>query len=321
MSKAALSSFCKEAISEAKSNDVLLSLHMKATMMKVSDPIIFGEMVEAYYSDVFEKHAAVFDELGVQSKNGIGDVYQKIKDLDADKRNEIVKDLAAVYSSRPSLAMVDSDKGITNLHVLSDVIIDASMPAAIRAGGKMWGPDGKEADTIAVIPDRSYAGVYEQTIRFCKENGAFDVTSMGNVSNVGLMAKKAEEYGSHDKTFVASSKGRFDVLIDGDAVMSHDVEAGDIFRACQTKDVAIKDWVRLGWKERKLTGSKAIFWLDKDRAHDRELIKKLKSTLKITIQAADIAIKSLLMLVRKVWKSLPVVRTLCLSRVMFYATI
>ncbi len=280
MSKNALLDFFKESIDQAKNCGVLLSLHMKATMMKVSDPEIFGAMVEAYYSDVFEKHCEDFSKLGVQARNGIGDVYQKISDLDPGKKKEILDDLENVYKSRPKLAMVDSDRGITNLHVPSDVIIDASMPAAIRAGGKMWGPDGKLTDTVAVIPDRSYAGVYQKTIEFCKENGAFDVKTMGNVSNVGLMAKKAEEYGSHDKTFMAPEAGTFEVMFGDEVVMSHKVEAGDIFRACQTKDVAIKDWVRLGVERARLTGDKAIFWLDKSRAHDAELIRKVQTYIK-----------------------------------------
>jgi isocitrate dehydrogenase len=257
----------------------LLSLHMKATMMKVSDPYIFGQCVEVYYKDVFAKYASEFSELGVNSKNGLGDVYSKIKGH--SKQSEIEAALQSTYDSRPSLAMVDSDNGITNLHVPSDVIIDASMPAMIRTSGKMWDKDGKQADTKALIPDRCYAGVYQATIDFCKANGAFDVTTMGNVSNVGLMAKKAEEYGSHDKTFTCSGTGTVKVTdASGTVVMEQSVEEGDIFRMCQTKDEPIRDWVKLGVNRARATGDAAVFWLDQNRAHDASLITKVNTYLK-----------------------------------------
>lgn len=280
MSVANLQKFFTEEIGKAKEEGVLLSLHMKATMMKVSDPIIFGHAVKAYYKEVFDKYASEFAELGVDANNGIGDAYAKIKNLDADKQKEIEAALNAVYDTQPPLAMVDSDKGITNLHVPSDVIIDASMPAAIRSSGKMWGPDGKLHDTKAMIPDRSYAGVYQETISFCKENGAFDVPTMGNVSNVGLMAKKAEEYGSHDKTFEVAEAGSVCIVDEsGNVLMEQKVDKGDIFRACQTKDIAIKDWVKLAVNRSRATGNPAIFWLDKNRAHDAQLIQKVEKYL------------------------------------------
>jgi isocitrate dehydrogenase len=280
MRRSALRDYFAREIDDAKAQGVLLSLHLKATMMKVSDPIMFGHAVTVYYQDVFEKHAALFEELGVDANNGIGDVYAKIGKLPEAKRSEIEADLQAVYASRPELAMVDSDKGITNLHVPSNVIIDASMPAAIRSSGQMWGPDGKLHDTKALIPDRSYAGVYQETINFCKQHGAFDVTTMGNVSNVGLMAQKAEEYGSHDKTFQIPAKGSVR-LVDGagNALMEHQVEQGDIWRACQTKDLPIRDWVKLAVTRARLTGNAAIFWLDKNRAHDANLIQKVEQYL------------------------------------------
>ena len=277
MSRTQLRQFLDTEIEDAKKNDLLLSLHMKATMMKVSDPIIFGHAVTVYYADVFRKHATTFEKLGVDPNNGIGDVYSKITELPEQQRSEIESDLEAVYKSRPRLAMVDSDKGITNLHVPSNVIIDASMPAAIRASGKMWGPDGKLDDTKAIIPDRCYAGIYQATIDFCKANGAFDVTTMGNVSNVGLMAQKAEEYGSHDKTFEIPHNGTVRVIDGaGEVLMSHAVEAGDIWRMCQTKDAPIQDWVRLAVSRARATGSPAIFWLNPERAHDANLIDKVK---------------------------------------------
>ncbi|WIO75579.1 NADP-dependent isocitrate dehydrogenase [Porticoccaceae bacterium LTM1] len=280
MSRSALREFYAREIEDAKSSGVLLSLHLKATMMKVSDPIMFGEAVTVFYKDVFEKHAKVFAELGVDASNGLGDVYAKIANLPANQKAEIEADIQAVYANRPALAMVDSDKGITNLHVPSDVIIDASMPAAIRASGQMWGPDGKLHDTKAMIPDRCYAGVYQETISFCKENGAFDVTTMGNVANVGLMAQKAEEYGSHDKTFKIAGKGTVRVVDAAENVlMSHDVEAGDIWRMCQTKDAPIRDWVKLAVNRARATGNPAIFWLSQDRAHDRSLIEKVNTYL------------------------------------------
>ncbi|TWU55053.1 NADP-dependent isocitrate dehydrogenase [Rubripirellula reticaptiva] len=280
MSKSHLRKFLATAISDAKKKDVLMSLHMKATMMKVSDPIIFGHCVTVYYADVFEKHAELFNEIGVDPNNGLGDVYSKIQSLDADKQAEIKADIEAVYAKQPRLAMVDSDKGITNLHVPSDVIIDASMPAAIRSSGKMWGADGKLHDTKAIIPDRSYSGVYQATIEFCKANGAFDVTTMGSVANVGLMAQKAEEYGSHDKTFQIAGDGMVQVVDEADNVlMEHAVKEGDIWRMCQTKDTPIRDWVRLAVARARATDSPAIFWLDEARDHDANLINKVTAYL------------------------------------------
>ena len=280
MSRTALREFFAREIDTAKAENVLLSLHLKATMMKVSDPIMFGEAVTVFYSDVFDKYAALFDELGVDPGNGLGDVYAKIADLPAEQKAQIEADIQAVYANRPALAMVDSDKGITNLHVPSDVIIDASMPAAIRSSGKMWGTDGQLHDTKAMIPDRCYAGVYQETIQFCKDNGAFDVTTMGNVANVGLMAQKAEEYGSHDKTFKIAAKGTVRVVDEsGKVLMSHDVEQGDIWRMCQTKDAPIKDWVKLAVTRARATGNPAIFWLDGERAHDRSIIEKVNACL------------------------------------------
>ncbi len=280
MSRSALRKFLAQQIEDAKANDVLLSLHLKATMMKVSDPIIFGHAVSVFYQDVFEKHAALFDELGIEANNGIGDVYAKIETLPEDQQAAIKADIEAVYRKRPKLAMVDSDKGITNLHVPSDVIIDASMPAAIRTSGKMWGPDGKLHDMKAIIPDRCYADIYQATIDFCKKNGAFDVTTMGNVANVGLMAQKAEEYGSHDKTFEIPTAGTVRVVdSSGKTLMEHAVEKGDIWRMCQTKDAPIQDWVRLAVSRARATGAPAVFWLNKDRAHDAKLIEKVKHYL------------------------------------------
>ena len=276
MSCAELRAFFEREIDAARDAGVLFSLHLKATMMKVSDPIMFGHAVKAYYNDVFEKHGALFDELGVDANNGIGDAYAKIAGLPDAERAAIEADLEAVYESRPPQAMVDSDKGITNLHVPSNVIIDASMPAAIRSSGKMWGPDGKLQDMKAVIPDRCYAGIYQEVIDFCRENGAFDVTTMGNVCNVGLMAQKAEEYGSHDKTFEIAAAGEVRVLDDaGNVIMQHAVEQGDIWRMCQTKDLPIRDWVKLAVTRARATNSAAIFWLDEDRAHDRNLIERV----------------------------------------------
>ena len=280
MSKSALRGFITEAIAEAKEQDVLLSLHMKATMMKVSDPKIFGHVVSVYYADVFAKHGDLLNELGVDPNNGIGDLYNKIEELPEDQRTAILADIDAVYEQQPRLAMVDSDKGITNLHVPSDVIIDASVPACLRSSGKMWGPDGQLHDTKAMIPDRSYARMYQAVFDFCKTNGAFDVPTMGNVSNVGLMARKAEEYGSHDKTFEITEAGMVSVKdSDGNVLMQHPVEAGDIWRMCQTKDEPIRDWVRLAVSRARATGSKAIFWLDRARAHDANLIAKVESYL------------------------------------------
>ncbi|MGD2160110.1 MAG: NADP-dependent isocitrate dehydrogenase [Gammaproteobacteria bacterium] len=286
-----LCEFFEQAMQDAKSQDVLLSLHMKATMMKVSDPIIFGHAVNVYYRDVFAKHAATFEKLGVDTRNGLGDVYAKIVNLPDDQRKEIENDIQAVYQSRPELAMVNSDKGITNLHVPSDIIVDASMPAAIRSSGKMWGPDGKLHDTKAMIPDRNYAGIYQAVIDFCKQNGAFDVATMGSVSNVGLMAQKAEEYGSHDKTFEMPADGTVRVHdIDGNTVLEHKVNKGDIWRMCQTKDLPIHDWVKLAVTRSRLTGQPAVFWLDKNRAHDANLINKVETCLK-DLDTSDLEIR------------------------------
>ena len=281
MSRTALRSFIKDSIAEAKKQGVLLSLHMKATMMKVSDPIIFGHGVTVFFDDVFTKHEKLFKELGVNANNGLGDVHAKIKDLPADQKAEIEADIKACIESGPELAMVDSDKGITNLHVPSDIIIDASMAAAIRTSGKMWDPAGKEADTLAMIPDNSYAGIYQSAIDFCRENGEFDPTTMGTVPNVGLMAQKAEEYGSHDKTFEMSSNGTVRVL-DGAGNALHEiaVEEGDIFRACQVKDIPIQDWVKLAVKRARLSETPVVFWLDKNRAHDANMIEKVNTYLK-----------------------------------------
>ena len=280
MSKKALISFLEEQVNDAKEKDVLFSLHMKATMMKVSDPIIFGHAVEVYFKDVFEKHGDIFEKIGVEVNNGFGDLLAKLKKLPEDKRNEILGDIDAAYEKLPKLAMVNSDEGITNLHVPSDVIIDASMPAMIRNSGQMWNAEGKSQDTKAVIPDSSYAGIYQATIDFCKENGAFDPTTMGTVPNVGLMAQKAEEYGSHDKTFEISTNGIVRVTDqDGTVLLEHNVEKGDIWRMCQTKDAPIEDWVKLAVNRARATDTPAVFWLDKDRAHDAELIKKVEKYL------------------------------------------
>lgn len=280
MSQNALRTFLAESIAEAKKQGVLFSLHMKATMMKVSDPIIFGSAVSVFFKDVFDKHADTFTELGVNPNNGLGDVYSKIQSLPTDKQAEIEADLQAVVDNSADVAMVDSDKGITNLHVPSDVIIDASMPAMIRTSGQMWNKDGKQQDTMAVIPDRSYASVYQETIDFCKEHGAFDPTTMGTVPNVGLMAQKAEEYGSHDKTFQLASDGTVRVVdASGGVLMEQSVEQGDIFRMCQVKDAPIQDWVKLAVTRARATGTPAVFWLDEKRAHDAELIKKVNTYL------------------------------------------
>ena len=281
MSRNKLRAFYEQAMLDAKEEGVLLSLHLKATMMKVSDPIMFGHAVSVYYKDVFAKHAEIFAKIGVDTRNGLGDVYAKIAGLPDDQRQQIEADIQAVYATRPELAMVNSDKGITNLHVPSDVIVDASMPAAIRSSGQMWGPDGKLHDTKAMIPDRNYAGIYQAVFTFCKQHGAFDVTTMGNVSNVGLMAQKAEEYGSHDKTFEIAENGTVSVSdAAGNTLMQHKVEQGDIWRMCQTKDLPIQDWVKLAVNRARATGQPAIFWLDKDRAHDANLIKKVDVYLK-----------------------------------------
>ena len=281
MSHTALCTFYEKAIENAKSQGVLLSLHLKATMMKISDPIMFGHAVNVYFKDLFTKHAATFQQLGVDTRNGFGDVIAKINSLPDDKRKEIESDIEAAYQTRPALAMVNSDKGITNLHVPSDVIVDASMPATLRSSGQMWGPDGKLHDTEAMIPDRCYAGIYQEVFDFCKKHGAFDVTTMGNVSNVGLMAQKAEEYGSHDKTFEIPANGSVRVTdTAGITLMEHKVEKGDIWRMCQTRDLPIQDWIKLAVKRAKATGQPAIFWLDKNRAHDANLIIKIETYLK-----------------------------------------
>jgi isocitrate dehydrogenase len=281
MSAKALRDFYEKEMQDAKEKGVLLSLHLKATMMKVSDPIMFGHAVTVYFKDVFEKYQSTFNEIGVDPRNGLGDVYTKIKTLPETKRLEIEAALKATYEKRPAIAMVDSDKGITNLHVPSDVIIDASMPAAIRNSGQMWGADGKLHDTKFLIPDRCYAGIYQEVILNCKKHGAFDPRTMGSVANVGLMAQKAEEYGSHDKTFQISGKGKVRVVnSSGKTLIEHNVEDGDIWRMCQTQDLAIRDWVKLAVTRARATQTPAIFWLDPNRAHDVQLIEKVKTYLK-----------------------------------------
>ncbi|MCH6557177.1 MAG: NADP-dependent isocitrate dehydrogenase [Nitrospirae bacterium] len=276
MSSRALREFLEVQIEDAKKQGVLFSVHLKATMMKVSDPKMFGHVVSVFFKEVFEKHAAVFQKLGVDPDNGLGDLYAKIKTLPEDQRAAIEADIQAVYKKRPALAMVNSDKGITNLHVPSDVIIDASMPPAIRDSGKMWGPDGKLQDIKAVIPDSSYAPVYQEVISFCQKHGAFDPRTMGSIPNVGLMAQAAEEYGSHDKTFKAPGKGTIRVVTaSGQVLLEHRVEEGDIWRMCQVKDAPIQDWVKLAVNRARATGAPAVFWLNKSRAHDAELIKKI----------------------------------------------
>jgi len=281
MSRRALRQFIEEQIEDAKKQGVLFSIHMKATMMKVSDPKIFGHAVSVYYKDVFDKHAATFQKLGVDPDNGLGDLYLKIKALPDDQRKAIEADIQEVYKTRPPMAMVNSDKGITNLHVPSDVIIDASMPPVIRDSGKMWGPDGKLQDTKCVIPDSSYAAVYQEVVDSCKKHGAFDPKTMGSVPNVGLMAQAAEEYGSHDKTFKAPGNGTIRVVdASGKTLLEHQVEEGDIWRMCQVKDAPIRDWVKLAVNRARATGAPAIFWLDKTRAHDVQLIIKIERYLK-----------------------------------------
>jgi isocitrate dehydrogenase len=282
MSVNALRQFFKDQVADAKKDpDVLFSLHMKATMMKVSDPIIFGHCVTVFFEDVFKKHEKTFAELGVNANNGLGDVYAKIGQLPEAKQAEIKADIEAALKNGPTMAMVDSDKGITNLHVPSDIIIDASMAAALRTSGKMWGPDGKEHDMKAIIPDRSYAGIYQAVIDFCRENGEFNPATMGSVPNVGLMAQKAEEYGSHDKTFEAPGNGSIR-LIDGSGNILHqqDVEKGDIFRACTVKDIPIQDWVKLAVNRARASSTPVVFWLNKDRAHDAQIIEKVNRYLK-----------------------------------------
>ena len=281
MSKKALRQFLEEQIEDAKKQGVLFSIHMKATMMKVSDPKIFGHAVTVYYKDVFEKHGETLKKLGVDPDNGIGDLYTKIKALPEDQRKAIEADVQAVYQKRPPMAMVNSDKGITNLHVPSDIIIDASMPPVIRDSGKMWGPDGKAYDAKCVIPDSSYAPVYQEVVSFCKKHGALDPKTMGSVPNVGLMAQAAEEYGSHDKTFKVPGNGTIRVVdASGKTLLEHQVEEGDIWRMCQVKDAPIKDWVKLAVNRAKATGAPAVFWLDKTRAHDAQLLTKVERYLK-----------------------------------------
>ncbi len=281
MSRRALRKFFEEQIEDAKKSGALFSLHLKCTMMKVSDPIMFGHAVSVFFKDVFEKHASTFKDLGVNPNNGLGDLYAKIAKLPEAQKARIEEDIKACYKVRPEIAMVNSDKGITNLHVPSDVIIDASMPPMIREGGKMWGPDGKLHDTKAVIPDRSYAGIYREIVDNCRKNGALDPRTMGSVPNVGLMAQKAEEYGSHDKTFQASGDGTIRVVDEsGKVLLEQAVEEGDIFRACQTKDAPIRDWVKLAVTRARATGAPAVFWLDKNRAHDAQLIEKANLYLK-----------------------------------------
>ena len=278
MNLSALKSFVAKEIEDAKASGVLFSVHMKATMMKVSDPIIFGAIVSVFYKEIFEQYADLFAELGVNPNNGLGDVYTKI--AGHSKEAEVKAAIDALYNSKPAVAMVNSDKGITNLHVPSDVIIDASMPAMIRTSGQMWNAEGQQQDTKAIIPDRCYAGLYQSTIDFCKKNGAFDPTTMGTVPNVGLMAQKAEEYGSHDKTFQMSAAGKVQVIdASGTVLMEQEVEAGDIFRMCQTKDAPIQDWVKLAVSRARATGVPAVFWLDENRAHDNQIIKKVNAYL------------------------------------------
>jgi isocitrate dehydrogenase len=281
MSRRSLRKFYAEQIEIAKKEDVLLSLHLKATMMKVSDPIMFGHAVSVFFKDVFDKHGALLKELNVNVNNGFGDMEAKVLALPDEKRAAIVDDIAECFRKQPPLAMVNSDKGITNLHVPSDVIIDASMPPMIRDGGKMWGADGKPYDTLAMIPDRCYAGVYVAVVEDCKQNGALDPATMGSVPNVGLMAQKAEEYGSHDKTFEISADGKVRIVdTSGNTLLEQQVEQGDIFRACQTKDIAVRDWVKLAVKRARVTGAPAVFWLDKNRKHDAQVIAKVETYLK-----------------------------------------
>jgi isocitrate dehydrogenase len=294
MSKNALIAFLEAQITDAKEKNVLFSLHMKATMMKVSDPIIFGHGVRAFFKELFTKHGETFSQIGVDVNNGFGNLISKLEELSTDKKAEIEADILAAYQNGPAIAMVNSDKGITNLHVPSDVIIDASMPAMIRTSGQMWDAEGKQQDTKAVIPDSSYAGIYEATINFCKENGAFDPTTMGTVPNIGLMAQKAEEYGSHDKTFEIESDGIVRVTnSNGNTLIEHTVETGDIWRMCQVKDAPIQDWVKLAVNRARATNIPTIFWLDKNRAHDAEIIKKVNSYLPDhTTEGLDIQILS-----------------------------
>ncbi|MBZ4642589.1 MAG: isocitrate dehydrogenase, NADP-dependent [Deferribacteraceae bacterium] len=280
MHVAKLRDFYEKTAKEAKDKNVLLSLHLKATMMKVSDPVMFGHAVSVYFKDVFEKHGETLKQIGANPNYGLGDILAKLEKLPADKKEEILADIDKCYEKGPALAMVDSRNNITNLHVPNDVIVDASMPVVVRDGGKMWNKNDELQDTIAMIPDRCYATMYSEIIEDCKKNGQFDPATMGSVSNVGLMAQKAEEYGSHDKTFIAEAKGKFQVVAeDGSILMEQDVEKGDIYRSCQTKDVAIKDWIGLAFRRAKESGEPVVFWLDKNRAHDAEIIKKIEKYL------------------------------------------
>jgi isocitrate dehydrogenase len=281
MSAVHLREFIENQLQDAKEKDLLFSVHLKATMMKISDPIMFGHFVSVYFKDVFAKHSATFNELGVNPNLGLGDLYAKLEKLPADKKAEIELDIQNVYKQRPGLAMVDSDKGITNLHAGNDIIIDASMPVVIRDSGKMWNAEGKLQDTKAVIPDTSYSTFYQEVISYCQKNGAFDPSTMGNVSNVGLMAQKAEEYGSHDKTFEIPTDGTVKIVrSNGEVIIEHTVSKGDIWRACQVKDLPIQDWVKLAVNRSRATGAPAVFWLDKNRAHDAQLIEKVNTYLK-----------------------------------------
>ncbi len=293
MSKKALLAFLTEQVADAKAKNVLFSVHMKATMMKVSDPIIFGHIVRVFFKELFDKHQSTFDTIGVDANNGFGNVIEKLQELPVLKRLEIENDIVEAYKNGPALAMVNSEKGITNLHVPSDVIIDASMPAMIRTSGQMWNAEGKMEDTKALIPDSTYAGIYEATIDFCKKHGAFDPTTMGTVPNVGLMAQKAEEYGSHDKTFEIASNGKVQVIdANGTVLIEHAVEQGDIWRMCQVKDAPIQDWIKLAVSRANATKVPAVFWLDQNRAHDAELIKKVNYYLK-NYNTSDLDIKIL----------------------------
>lgn len=281
MSVRALRKFISEEMEDAKKQGVLFSVHLKATMMKVSDPVIFGNFVSVFFKEIFDKYATTFEKLGVNPELGLGDLYKKLATLPDAERKAIEDDIMALYGEKPDLAMVDSDKGITNLHAGNDIIIDASMPVVVRDGGKMWNKEGQLQETKAVIPDRCYATAYQTVLDFCKQHGAFDPAVMGNVANVGLMAQKAEEYGSHDKTFIAPADGFIRVVnSNNEVLLQHDVEKGDIYRGCQTKDIPIQDWVKLGVNRAKSTGSPAVFWLDKNRAHDAVLIEKVQTYLK-----------------------------------------
>ncbi|QEW06816.1 NADP-dependent isocitrate dehydrogenase [Nitrincola iocasae] len=307
MSAKALRDFFEETLNDCKDSGVMWSLHVKATMMKVSHPIVFGHAVTVYYKDLFEKHGELFKELGVNPNNGLNSVYENIKNLPHSKQEEIEEDIHACYAGRPEMAMVDSVKGITNLHIPSDVIVDASMPAMIRNSGQMWGQDGKSKDTKAVMPESTYARIYQEMINFCKTEGAFDPTTMGTVPNVGLMAMKAEEYGSHDKTFEVQADGIMRIVnaADGSVIMQHEVEKGDIWRACQTKDAAIRDWVKLAVTRSRQSDTPAIFWLDKERAHDAELRKKVELYLKDhDTEGLDIRINSYIPAIRRTMERL-----------------